>query len=305
MPIPQAFEQHGEEGFRAREAEVVGALLESADGGAIALGGGSVLSRADPRGARPPHRRLAAGRRRARPGAGSPTATGRWRPAPRTSSALLATRLPLYEELADAVVPMGDRSIVAPRAAVDPGARRAARRDQAAVGRERLAASTRSWSAAGCSERRLVAAGGPPLLRLRPRRGRALRRAARAARRRRSRSSRARRAKTMAEAERVLRELAGRGMTREDHVVALGGGVVGDLAGLLRPPLPARRAGRPGADHAGRPGRLRLRRQDRRRPARGQELRRRLPPAGRGDRRHRRRWRRCRRRSSRRASSRC
>ena len=30
----------------------------------------------------------------------------------------------------------------------------------------------------------------------------------------------------------MLRELARAGMTREDHVVALGGGVVGDLAGL-------------------------------------------------------------------------
>ncbi len=36
----------------------------------------------------------------------------------------------------------------------------------------------------------------------------------------------------MAEAERVLRGLAQAGMTREDHVVALGGGVVGDLAGF-------------------------------------------------------------------------
>jgi shikimate kinase/3-dehydroquinate synthase len=36
----------------------------------------------------------------------------------------------------------------------------------------------------------------------------------------------------MAEAERVLRELARAGMTRDDHVVALGGGVVGDLAGF-------------------------------------------------------------------------
>ena len=43
--IPEAFERHGEEGFRAREAAVVGSLLEDADdGGAIALGGGSVLS---------------------------------------------------------------------------------------------------------------------------------------------------------------------------------------------------------------------------------------------------------------------
>ena len=73
---------------------------------------------------------------------------------------------------------------------------------------------------------------------------------------------------------------------------------------LLRPPLPARRAGRPGADHAGRPGRLRLRRQDRRRPARGQELRRRLPPAGGGDRRHRDARDACRRRSWPPASSR-
>jgi shikimate kinase/3-dehydroquinate synthase len=36
----------------------------------------------------------------------------------------------------------------------------------------------------------------------------------------------------MAEAERVLREMARVGVTREDHVVALGGGVVGDLAGF-------------------------------------------------------------------------
>jgi shikimate kinase/3-dehydroquinate synthase len=39
-------------------------------------------------------------------------------------------------------------------------------------------------------------------------------------------------AKTMSEAERVLRGLAQAGMTREDHVIALGGGVVGDLAGF-------------------------------------------------------------------------
>src|SRR3954451_10447250 len=43
-PIRQAFEEDGEEAFRAREAAVVGSLLEQADGGAIALGGGSVLS---------------------------------------------------------------------------------------------------------------------------------------------------------------------------------------------------------------------------------------------------------------------
>ena len=39
-------------------------------------------------------------------------------------------------------------------------------------------------------------------------------------------------AKSMAEAERVLRELAQAGMNRDDHLVALGGGVVGDLGGF-------------------------------------------------------------------------
>jgi shikimate kinase/3-dehydroquinate synthase len=38
--------------------------------------------------------------------------------------------------------------------------------------------------------------------------------------------------KTLASAERVWRELVDAGMTRADHVVALGGGVVGDLAGF-------------------------------------------------------------------------
>ncbi|HVF77833.1 MAG TPA: 3-dehydroquinate synthase family protein, partial [Solirubrobacteraceae bacterium] len=38
--------------------------------------------------------------------------------------------------------------------------------------------------------------------------------------------------KTLAVAERVWRELAGQGMGRDDHLVALGGGVVGDLAGF-------------------------------------------------------------------------
>ncbi len=38
--------------------------------------------------------------------------------------------------------------------------------------------------------------------------------------------------KTLASAERVWRELAANEMTRADHVVALGGGVVGDLAGF-------------------------------------------------------------------------
>ncbi len=54
---------------------------------------------------------------------------------------------------------------------------------------------------------------------------------------------------------------------------------------VLRRDLSARRPLRPGPHHAGRTGRLRLRGQDGRRSGRGQELRRRLPSAGGGDRR--------------------
>ena len=111
LPIAAAFERDGEEAFRTREAEVVGSLLEGADGGAIALGGGSVLServrealsrhvvvwlQIDPEEA---WRRIA---HTDRPLARSAEDVAR----------LLAVRAPLYEELADAVLPMGDPEIV-------------------------------------------------------------------------------------------------------------------------------------------------------------------------------------------------
>ena len=87
--------------------------------------------------------------------------------------------------------------------------------------------------------------------------------------------------------------------------VALGGGVVGDLAGfcaaVYQRGVPVVQA----ADDARRPGRLGLRRQDRGRPAGGQELRRRLPPAGGGARRHRDARDAAARRSSRPGSPRC
>jgi shikimate kinase/3-dehydroquinate synthase len=229
IPIAEAFERHGEEGFRAREAEVVGTLLETADGGAIALGGGSILSeriraalgrhvvvwlQIDPREA---WRRIAHSKR--------PLATSA-----EDVERLLATRLPLYEELADAVVPMGHRSIV----------HRALPAIQALAelpaGTKLLWAASRSGDYPILVGRGLLEAGWWPLegrrfcvsdegvaplyagglapltetVTVPPGEG----------------------AKTMAEAERVLRALAQAGMTREDHLVALGGGVVGDLAGL-------------------------------------------------------------------------
>jgi shikimate kinase / 3-dehydroquinate synthase len=229
--IPQAFERHGEEGFRARESEVVGALLEQADdGGAIALGGGSVLS---------PRIRAAMGRH-----------TVVWlqvdaaeawrriahsdRPLAKSAAGvadLFKTREPLYEELADAVVPMGDRQIV----------RRAlpAIRELAAlpVGTKLLWASAPGGEYPVLVGRGLIDAGWWPLAgprylitdrtvgplyreRFEPLIGA-------------SEIEAGETAKTLANAEKVLRAMAREGVTRDDHAIALGGGIVGDLGGLV------------------------------------------------------------------------
>ena len=64
-------------------------------------------------------------------------------------------------------------------------------------------------------------------------------------------------------------------------LVALGGGVVGDMAGLRRRDLPARHRAPAGADDAARPGRLVGGREDRDQPSAGQEHDRRVPPTAR------------------------
>jgi shikimate kinase/3-dehydroquinate synthase len=228
-PIADAFEQDGEEAFRAREAEVVGELLERADGGAIALGGGSVLSKRVREaldrhtvvwlqiGAEAAWRRIADTDR--------PLATS-----VEDVERLMAERLPLYEDLADAVVLAGDRDVVARAlpsiqalAHLPAGTRllwatSASGEYPIFVGRELLDSDW--WPLGGarfCVTDRAV---GPlyaeslaPLsatVEVEP----------------------GEEAKAMTEAERVLRGLAQAGMTREDHLIALGGGVVGDLGGF-------------------------------------------------------------------------
>lgn len=229
MPIDQAFERHGEEGFREREAEVVGALLERADGGAIALGGGSVLSE---------RIRQALDRHTVvwlQVGAGEAWSriAGSDRPLARSAAdvaELLDVRLPLYEGLADVIVPQGDRGVVA----------RALPSIRALAG---LPAGTKLlWAASASGEYPIFVGRG--LLKsdwwpLDSRRFCVTDTAVGALYADRLEPLEARveiepgeTAKTMAEAERVLSELARAGMTREDHVVALGGGVVGDLAGF-------------------------------------------------------------------------
>jgi shikimate kinase / 3-dehydroquinate synthase len=227
--ISATFKQDGEGAFRAREAEVVGELLERADGGAIALGGGSVLS----------ERVRAALRRHVVVWLQVDAAQVWGRIArsdrPLASSAddvagLLEERLPLYEQLADAILPPADRGL-AGRAM--PSLRALT---ELAPGTKLLWAASESgeypvfvgpgllgadwWPLAGgrfCVSDSAVAALyaerlEPLGVRIEFEPGES--------------------AKTLAEAEQILRELARAGMTREDHVVALGGGVVGDLAGF-------------------------------------------------------------------------
>jgi shikimate kinase/3-dehydroquinate synthase len=228
-PIRQAFEEDGEEAFRAREAEVVGSLLERADGGAIALGGGSVLSE-----------RIRAALARHTVVLLEIDAPEAWRRIDGTErplatseadvARLLAERLPLYEELADAVVPMADRGVVA-------------RALPAIQGLAEMPEGTKLlWASSASGEYPILV--GPGLLGSGwwPLPGRRFLVTDRAvgplfAERLEPLAATAEvepgeGAKTLGWTEEVLRSLAQAGMTREDHLVALGGGVVGDLAGF-------------------------------------------------------------------------
>ena len=244
-PVAEEFQLNGEEAFRAAEEELACALLDDAGPEAvIALGGGSVNSERV-RGALAGHLAvlLDVDADTAWERVNAPEQGAAERPLARDREAfraLYAGRLPLYEELADAILtglPIG--------------------------GAARAAAGLRALSAAP-SGTRLVwassASGEYPVLV-----GRGLLDAGDAGRlsgvwpldRSRSRPfcvsdetvfalygerlgelagtiaiPPGEAHKTLAGAERVWRALIGAGMTRADHLVALGGGVVGDLAGF-------------------------------------------------------------------------
>jgi shikimate kinase/3-dehydroquinate synthase len=234
-PIRAAFEEDGEEAFRAREAEIVGELLEKADGGAIALGGGSVLSE---------RVREALGRHtvvlleidaaeawRRIEGTERPLATSE-----ADVERLLAERAPLYEELADAVVrtadkrvveralpairalagvpegmrllwassPSGDYPVFVGRGILAEGFWRPQQGRPFLVGDKFTSGQARSWL--------LNVFLGTVVLVDHPITGEE--------------------SKTLDDAKAILEAMANEGMTREDHVLAVGGGVVGDLAGF-------------------------------------------------------------------------
>jgi shikimate kinase/3-dehydroquinate synthase len=236
MPIEDFFAAEGEGEFRCREEAVVEGLLERAGGEVIALGGGSVLSER----VRAALDRHAVVWLEADPDTAwervedkRPLAADRGR-----FDALLAERTPIYEGLADAIVP-----------AVDDAAARAL---PALLGLRELPGGTRMlWARSASGEypayvgRGLLGAGPLALLahhgvaglagrsfcvtdtavgrlyaeRLQPLEARV-------------EVEPGERAKSMGEAARLLGELARLGVARSDHVVALGGGVVGDLAGF-------------------------------------------------------------------------
>jgi 3-dehydroquinate synthase len=86
--------------------------------------------------------------------------------------------------------------------------------------------------------------------------------------------------KTYRVLEEVCEALVAARIERNDLVIALGGGVIGDLAGFAAVDRPARRRFRAGADLAAGAGRFLRRRQDRHQLAARQEPHRRVPSAG-------------------------
>jgi shikimate kinase / 3-dehydroquinate synthase len=229
-PIRTAFEEDGQEAFRAREAEVVGSLLENADGGAIALGGGSVLSERV-RKALNRHTVVlleidAAEAWKRIEGTERPLATSE-----ADVKALLAERAPLYEELADAVVPAADKRVVeralpAIRSLDDPQKTKMLWATSASgdypvfIGLGALFRGLRWWPLGGrrfCVTDRNVAFNlgdrmpeSEMQIEVPP----------------------GEFTKELEQVERIVTAWAQAGMTREDHAVAVGGGVIGDLVGF-------------------------------------------------------------------------
>jgi shikimate kinase/3-dehydroquinate synthase len=234
--IAREFERHGEAAFRKQEEQLVAELLAAAGAGTvIALGGGSVLSERV-QSLLEPHLTVLLD---VDVESSWQRAQGEDRPLARDREAfadLYAGRQGLYEGLADAILPSADtavRALPALRAlaAAAPGTRllwagAASGEYPVLVGSGLLAGGgwsrevwplDRARSRGFCvSDETVAALHAPPpdtmqaLLRIKP----------------------GEQNKTLASAERVWRALVEGGMTRADHLVALGGGVVGDLVGF-------------------------------------------------------------------------
>jgi shikimate kinase/3-dehydroquinate synthase len=227
--IEEIFRQDGEAVFRAVEETITLELLDDPRTSVLALGGGAVASAAV-RDALREHPtvwldvRLETAWTRAR-GAGRPLAAER-----ATFERLHAEREPLYAELADAIVP-AERShsmadVLAALEGVPPGVRMlwaaSSSGDYPVYIGPSLLEQHDFWPATVSGRRFLVTDGRVARLygdTLDPLAGQVS-------------IMPGEQSKTVAHADIVWSELARAGMTREDLVVALGGGVVGDLAGF-------------------------------------------------------------------------
>ncbi len=226
-PIQAFFDREGEAAFRVREEEVALELLARSDARVVALGGGT-LGSGRVRDALRSHIvvhlevALEAAWRRAS-GKGRPLARDR-----RQFAALHADRRALYESLADATLPPADRGMPL-------------RTLPALIGLRESPPGTRLvWASARSGEypvylRRGLLAGGffqPPNGRRFVLTDGNVARHHTLAGDHRFTIPPGEPAKTLATAETVLRAMARAGIERSDLMVALGGGVVGDIAGF-------------------------------------------------------------------------
>ena len=227
QPIETFFDRHGEAEFRRREEELVLDLLARADGGVVALGGGAVGSdrvREALAGHVVVHLEVSADDAWRR-------ASGKGRPLARDRAlfdALYDERRARYEAVADATILPGDRGV-------------AARALPALLALRDAPPGTRLvWAPAQSGEypvflgRGLVAAGF-----FHPLDGRRfavtdanVTRLHRIEADWSAEMPPGEAEKTLARVEEVLRAMASAGVTRDDLVAAVGGGVVGDLGGF-------------------------------------------------------------------------
>jgi 3-dehydroquinate synthase len=238
-PIASFFDRHGEAEFRQREETLVLGLLDRPDAKVIALGGGAVLS---PR----VRERLADHLciyMEVEPDVAWERSRESERPLARDRQsflALLEERTQLYEAVARAIVPASDDLIEHALPAASrllapdvPGSARMIWAPTEAggypvyVGDGVVGAGGPLWpGGARCfavTDERVQSLHGERLAAGLEERVELVETVAVAS---------GERSKTLAEAERVLRALAGGAMERTDTLIAFGGGVVGDLAGF-------------------------------------------------------------------------